>query len=332
MLAQKFFTLFPPPKFLDTPYAGLDISDDAIRCIEYTSTRKGLSIHRYGMKELPGGAVSGGEIKDSKILADTIKALAKELKIHVVRASLPEEKMYLFKTDVTSNNNKEIRQNIEFKLEENVPISPADSIFFFDRIPNIDHKEDRHSMSVSVAPNDLINSYLDTIRSAGVSVYSFELQAKAIARALVPFDSKETEIIVHIMNNKTGVYVACGGVVCFTSTIPWGNRNIITRINQQQNFTELQKQINQVHAYWLEHGRGAITRVVFTGKGALTDGLISACAASFANDKGNSIRFEVGKTWRNAFSCDLYIPSIAYEDSLDYVVAAGLAMPTFMHY
>ena len=68
MLAQKFFKLFPTPKFLDIPYAGLDISDDAVRCIEYSQARGGLAIHRYGTKPLPLGVIEGGEIKDEKIL------------------------------------------------------------------------------------------------------------------------------------------------------------------------------------------------------------------------------------------------------------------------
>ena len=222
MSSQTFFKLFPPPKFLDMPYAGLDISDDAIHCLEYSHTFHGLSIHRYGMKELPSGVIVGGEIEDKKILSEIITSLVKELKIYSVKVSLPEEKIYLFKTDVPNASEEEIRQNVEFKLEENVPISPAESIFFFDLIPN------SLSASVSVAPRELVMSYLEVLKSAGLTVVSFEAQPRAITRSLISHGSTETQIIVHIMNQKTGIYVICGEVVCFTSTVVLGKETLLS--------------------------------------------------------------------------------------------------------
>lgn len=322
MLAQKFFKLFPPPKFLDIPHAGLDISDDAVRCIEYSVNARGYSLCQYGSKVLPSGVVEGGEIKDPKVLSETISALARELKISVVKASLPEEKMYLFATQVPSTNRKEIRQNIEFKLEENVPLSPAESIFFFDPIPpsptDTNNKEG-NIVSVSVAPRSLVNSYLEVIKSAGLTTVSFEVQAKAIARAVVPRDLTDTEMIVYIMNRKTGIYIVSGGVVCFTSTIPWGYTSGMKTVD---DIGDLRKQLLQVNSYWSLHGRGTeISRVVLTGRGALVDGLVSHC---FNDPK---IRVEIGNVWQNTFFHENYIPSIPYEESLDYAIAAGLAFP-----
>src|SRR4051812_4449878 len=106
---HKFFKLFPAPKFLDIPYAGLAISDDAIHCIEYAESHHGLTIRRYGKKDLAPGVIVEGEIQDDKSLIAALAALSKELKVYVVKASLPEEKMYLFKTVVPSVEIKEMR-------------------------------------------------------------------------------------------------------------------------------------------------------------------------------------------------------------------------------
>jgi Tfp pilus assembly PilM family ATPase len=324
MLAQKFFKLFPPPKFLDIPHAGLDISDDAVRCIEYSRSGSGFAIHRYGTKILPAGVIEGGEIRDSKTLSENIAALARELKISVVKASLPEEKMYLFATEVPSKNSKEIRQNIEFKLEENIPLSPTESVFFFDLIPLasgvVVKNKGGNPVSVSVAPRTLVVSYLEAIKAAGLTVLSFEVQAKAIARAVVDQHVSGTDMIVYIMNRKTGIYIICGGVVCFTSTISWGYDNGTKTVS---DISELRKQLLQVTNYWTEHGRGTeIGRIILAGKGALVDGLVSHCSPD------PKIRVEIGNVWQNTFSHDSYIPPISYEESLDYAIAAGLALPT----
>ncbi len=333
MFAQKFFTLFPPPAFLNIPYAGLDISDDAVRCVALSKTSHGMVVHRFGMKPLSNGIMEGGEIKDPKALSETITELVRELGVHVVKASLPEEKMYLFKTTVPSTDQKEMRQNIEFKLEENVPLSRAESIFFFDPIPSISTNLATQTgttedlVSVSVAPRSLVLSYLETIKSAGVTVLSFEMQAKAIARALIPTGSRDTEMIVHIMDNKTGIYIVCGGVVCFTSTIPSGYKMALDEKSSQVVIDELKKSIRQVESYWVEHGNGtAVTGVVFSGQGATTNGLVSQCSASLSGTGDNKIRFDIGNVWQNAFSSDRYIPPISYDDSHGYVTAVGLAL------
>ncbi len=331
---HKFFKLFPPPKFLDIPYAGLDISDDAIHCIEYSHSRHGLSIRRYGTKPLPPGVIEGGEIKDGKTLTEALSALSKELKVYVVKASLPEEKMYLFKTVVPSVEIKEMRQNIEFKLVENVPLTTAEALFFFDLIPKetgviVQNPEaSGNPVGVSVAPTSMVNSYLECIKGAGITVLTFEVNAKGLARALVPQGGATTDLIVHIMNKKTGMYIVCGGVVCFTSTILWGSSSVDVNADAKTKYAELKKSIQQVKSYWREHGLGtSVERVVFAGKGSLSDGLISECSAGFGGAQEKKIHFEMGKVWQNAFSPDAFIPPIPFEDSLDYGVAAGLALP-----
>ncbi len=320
MLTQKFFKLFPPPKFLNIPHAGLDLNDDAVRIVEYGAKGNALYIHRYGERKLNPGIIESGLIKDEEVLQKVIESLAKEMKVGVVKVSLPEEKMYLFKTEVPSTDENEIRQNIEFKLEENVPLAPGEAVFFFDFIPSIS-KEGKILASVSVAPLDLVTSYLRVLKAAHLTVLSFEIQAKAIARSLVPNNSNETHMILNIMNYKTGIYIVFGGVVCFTSTISWGALSLTEMVDKEGYIKELKKDINKIYTYWTEHGEGtSINRIFLSGHAALTTGLASHLSPD------PKIPVEIGRVWQNAFSIDSYIPPLSFEESLDYSVAAGLAL------
>ncbi|MEK7213748.1 MAG: pilus assembly protein PilM [Patescibacteria group bacterium] len=313
MFTKTFFKLFPPPKFLNMKYAGLDISDDAVRCIEYSLSRHGYIVHCYGTKLLSSGIVDSGFIKNENELTRIVSELVKELKITTVKASLPEERMYLFKTKIPNNlNEDQIRQNIEFKLEENVPLSLSDAIFFFDLIPEAT-KDNKPYASVSVAPRELVDTYLSVLKSAGLNVISFEIQAKAIARSVVAHNSSETQIIVHLMDKKTGIYIVCGDVVCFTSTISW---------NKNSDIKMLQNEVEKVYTYWVEHGEGKpIVNIIISGHEALANDL------NFHISPDPKISVEIAKIWQNAFSSDQYIPPVSYEDSLDYAIAAGLALP-----
>lgn len=313
MFTKTFFKLFPPPKFLNMKYAGLDISDDAVRCIEYSLSRHGYTVHCCGTRLLPSGIVDSGYIKNEKELTRIISELVKELKITTVKASLPEERMYLFKTEIPNNlNEDQIRQNIESKLEENVPLSLSDAIFFFDLIPEAT-KDNKPYASVSVAPRELVDTYLSVLKSADLDIISFEIQAKAIARAVVAHNSSETQMIVHLMDKKTGIYIVCGDVVCFTSTISW---------DKNSDIKILQNEVEKVYTYWVEHGEGKpIVNIIISGHEALTNDL------NFHISPDPKISVEIAKVWQNAFSSDQYIPPISYEDSLDYAITAGLALP-----
>jgi Tfp pilus assembly PilM family ATPase len=313
MFTKTFFKLFPPPKFLNIPYAGIDISDDAVRCIEYSENIHGLTLHRHGMKLLEPGIVESGRIVKETELINIISTLAKELKLHTIKASLPEERMYLFKTEVPMASEDQIRQNIEFKLEENVPLPAADAVFFFDLIPSCKEGEIKNYASVSVAPIELVNSYLNVLRASGLDVVSFEIQPKAIARAVIPLGSEENQMIVHIMNNKTGIYIVCGGVVCFTSTVALG---------KDSDSALFQHELSRVYSYWGEYGADKkINQIIITGQDAQKIGSDSRISPD------PKIPVEIAHIWQNAFSSDRYIPSITFEDSLQYVIAAGLALP-----
>jgi Tfp pilus assembly PilM family ATPase len=331
MFIKTFFKLFPPPAYINIPYAGLDISDDAIRCIKYSEGRNGYILQCYGTRALRPGIVEAGYIKDEKALTTELISLVKELKISTVKASLPEERMYLFKTEVPRVDDDQIRQNIEFKLEENVPIPASDAIFFFDRLPDSLNNGKLYA-SVSVTPRDLVDSYLKALQSAGLTVVSFEIQAKAIGRSTVYRDSKDTKLIVNIMNNKTGLYIVSSGAICFTSTISWGGMLIrgkkIVEIND--DITLLKKEIERVCAYWSQHGSSqtssssnnqSIKSIVITGRDAILVSQVSHLSPD------SSIEVCVADIWQNAFSINHYVPKISFEDSLDYATAAGLALP-----
>jgi Tfp pilus assembly PilM family ATPase len=323
MFTKIFFKLFPPPKYINIPYAGLDISDDAIRCIEYKDGSHGYTLKSYGYRNLKPGIIDSGYIKDEKTLIEEIKILVNELKISTVKVTLPEERMYLFKAQVPDSDEDEIRQNIEFKLEENVPLKASESVFFFDHLP-LKPSNGLTSVSVSVAPRDLVNSYLRALQTVGLSVVSFEIQAKAIARSIVSSGSDDIQLIVNVMNKKTGLYIVSGSVVCFTSTISWGGESIrnIENGDMKSVTNQLKHEIARVCAYWMEYGEGRkIKSIVISGRDALVLSKISDLSPD------PEIQLRSSDVWQNAFSISHYVPKIPFEESLDYAAAAGLALP-----
>ncbi len=318
MHSSLFFKLFPPPKFMVMKHAGLDISDDAIRCIEYSGYAPNFSISKYAVLELPNGVIEGGDIKNELALTENLAKLDKDLGLTYAKVSVPEEKSYLFQTDVSSTDPIANAQNIEFKLEENVPLALSEAVFYFDLLP-MSVTGGKLRASVSVVPKVYIEKIVTLLRTAGISPIAFEVVPKSIARAVLSQSVTDSVMVVHVMNKKTGIYVISGGVVCFTSTISWGDKSD----SKEVAITTLLEELARVNSYWTSHHSEAskLGQVILVGKNSSNyESVISEYLA-----KENLI-VSVGNVWTNAFSLDNYIPPIVKEQSLEYVVSAGLAM------
>jgi Tfp pilus assembly PilM family ATPase len=299
-------------------HAGLDISDDAIRCIEYSGHTSNFRISKYSVLDLPSGVIEGGEIKNELALTENLAKIDKDLSLTYAKVSVPEEKSYLFQTDVSTTDPIANAQNIEFKFEENVPLALSEAVFYFDLLP-MSVTGGKLKASVSVVPKSYIEKIVTLLRVSGISPIAFEVVPKSIARAILSQSITDSVMVVHVMNKKTGIYVISGGVVCFTSTVSWGDKNDSIEVA----ITTLLEELVRINAYWTSHHSEAskLGQVILVGRNSSK--YESAVSEYLAKEK---LIVSVGNVWSNAFSLDNYIPPIVKEQSLEYVVSAGLAM------
>lgn len=318
MFVKTFLKMFPPPKFLAMPYAGLDISDDNIRCVTYGSKFGHKYIKSFSSLDLPNGLLDGGDTKDQSKLIKLISDFAKKAALSYVKVSIPEEKAYLFETDVPMMDIHSIRQNIESKLEENVPLAAPDALFYFDLLPPaVDGGSLR--ASVSVVPRTYIEHIISILSAAGIKPVAFEVVPKALARVVIPNDSTETVVIVHIMEHKTGIYIVSNGVVCFTSTLSRESNNTPSKLSDEDTIAQ---EVIHINEYWVSRvGVSAISRVILVGRDALK--YEKALGGTITE---LSVPVSVPEVWSNICDKKSCVPSIKRADSFAYAVAAGLAI------
>src|SRR3989344_2378499 len=127
-----FDRFFPIPDFLMPRSFGVDISDESLKFLELTATRRGVEVGRHGERIIPLGIIESGKIKDSKKLEEILLSVKKEEGIKSVRVSLPEEQVYLFRLRLPKEGLTSIRESIELSLEEHIPIAPQDAIFDYE--------------------------------------------------------------------------------------------------------------------------------------------------------------------------------------------------------
>jgi len=309
---------------LTIPHAGLEISDDAFRCIEYKRTVHGLEIAKYAETDVPPGLIDGGEVKDEKKFSELLHTFVHENKLTYVKVSLPEEKVYLFQMDIPSVDVRAVTQHVEFKLEENVPLSAVDSVFYFDILPAA-VTGNLLRASVSVVPRSYVEKMISILHGMGLVPIAFEVAPKSLAKALVKKSVSDTYLIIHVMNRKTGTYIVSGGVVCFSSTLSWGTRqNPDGNKAENMDISALSKEIHRVYEYWATRpdAHSTISQIMLVGEDA------QMVEEKFHRDPSHvAVPLASVDVWQNAFDIHNYIPNISREESLEYAVAAGLALP-----
>ena len=233
--------IIPPPTYIQLPSAGVDISDTSLKYIQFQPDKRSgtqLELSYWGDIDIPEGALERGTVHDVKKLSAAIAEVKERINIDAVRVSLPEERAYLFETEIKRGTPfKEIRGLLEFRLEENVPLSPRDAFFDYDIIVS-DTASDFIRVSVTAYAKETIMSYYDACNAAGVTPISFEVEAQAIARATIPRGDKGTHMIVDFGKTRTGIGIVHQGILMYTSTVDIGGAELSTALRRQLGETQ----------------------------------------------------------------------------------------------
>lgn len=358
-MTGRLHDAFPPPRFLELPAVGLDISDHSIRYIELMPKKDGFRLVRFAHKRLPDAVFKNGEIRDLPGLQSALSEFQREHDIDFIHASLPEEKAYLYKTNVATTDPSEMRSAIEFSLEENVPLSPTEAVFDFHVLEQHEgNSADTHA-SVTVLPQTVINQYMDLFKEAHLEPLSFEIEAQSIARAVVPQNNKDTVMVVDFGAQRAGISVVTCGVVTFTSTIDIGGQTLTQIIEKHFNVSHAEAEkikiergfvksknnaklfelllttlaafkdeIHKHQAYWddrvrhnsTHEGDGKIKRIILCGRDSSLPGLANYIAINA------TVPVSVADVWVNTFDTSEYIPPISAKEALGFATAIGLAL------
>ena len=352
--------VLPPPIFLTMPCVGVDVSDTSLKYVSLKpNVRPGVDrvIKQWGDISIPSGTVQRGLVSDPKQLTAVLKEFKAQTKAEFVRLSLPEERAYLFETTIKRDTPiKEIRGMLEFRLEENVPIPSKDVYFDYDILPG-DQEKKTVQIAVAAYAKETIQQYYDVCIEAGLRPVAFEVEAQAMARAVIPTDVKGAVMLVDFGKTRTGIGIAYKGMLLYTSTVDIGGdvlsqalRRVLGDAVSEGELTKLKNtqglvrsiESSHVHEalinatsvikdelatrmqYWhLRNGNSAerrISSVMLCGGSANLKGLPAYLTETLG------IPTLRGNVWENTFSLKHTVPPIDRRHSFGYATAIGLAL------
>lgn len=350
--------VLPPPTYITLPSVGVDISDTSMKYVAFApSVRPGpRKLEDWGDISIPENVLQRGEIKDPKILAAVLSEFKQKTGSEYIRVSLPEERAYIFETELKRNvPAKEIQSLLEFRLEENVPISAREAIFDYEIIPGTENSPIA-KVVVAAYQRDTVMQYYEACREAGLTPLSFEVEAQAMARAVVPTSYRDTVMLIDFGKTRTGVGIVADGVLLYTSTIEIGGghlsqalrktlgdlaeseltiikntKGLIREVSDSRAYESLISAISVIKdeiasrmQYWHQKGPNQTTRrikkVVLCGGSVNLKGLPEYLTESLGVE---CVRADI---WANAFPTSEVVPPIERRYSYGYATAVGLAL------
>ncbi len=359
MSASQFFTnLVPPPAFISMPSVGIDISDTSIKYMQFElpykrSQDKVLIAH--GDVDIPAGAFDRGEVVDEEATSAVLHEIKSLTGIQYARVSLPEERAYIFETHIKKYaTRKEIEANLEFRLQEHVPLSPRDAYFDY---KIVGETKKGYWVVVVVYARKIIMGYYNALQKASIIPISFEVEAQAIARAAIPTHDTSAHMVVDFGKTRTGIGIVYKDTLFYTSTIDIGGTDISERLRKHLGdlpeselttiknteglipkkdnnvayevllaaVSEIKDEIASRLHYWhsLDHGEEMkqIKSIILCGGSANMRGL----PEYFSETLGvTTSRVDV---WQNVLD-QPFVPEIERRFSYGYATAIGLALKT----
>jgi len=219
--------------------------------------------------------------------------------------------------------------------------------------------ENARDVNVSVAAyaRETIQTYYDACVAAGLRPVSFEVEAQAMARAVIPHSMTGVTMLVDFGKTRTGIGIVLNGTLLYTSTIDLGGerlssalRKVVGADTSEAELTKLKNTVGlqrgvdstDVHdalinavsvikdelatrmQYWhLRSGNAPerrISNIILCGGSSNLKGLPAYLSETLG------IPATRANVWENTFSLADTVPPIDRRHSYGYATAIGLAL------
>lgn len=217
---------------------GLDISDLSLKIVELKKKRGVPSLSSFGEEKIRPGIIKKGEIEKEDDLVETIKAAmdkvqGKRIKTKYVVTSLPEEKAFFQVIQMPKIPPEDLKSAVIYEAENYIPL-PIESVYLdFQVIPPLHDHLGHLDVLITAMPKQTIDSYVSSLKKAGLEPIALEVESLAIIRALIKNETTTTPVLlIDFGATRTSFIIFSGHSLRFTSSIAVSSENFTEIISK----------------------------------------------------------------------------------------------------
>ncbi len=285
---------------------GLDIGSHTIKAVELEATGKGYRLANWGISAPLGEAIVDGEIMDRQLVTDAISNLleTRGIKSRTVVAAVSGRAVIVKKILMNTLSPEDAQQAVYWEAEQHVPYDINDVSLDFEILGPAPNDPKQMQVLLVAAKKDMVMSFSDLIRDAGLQPYIVDVDSFAVQNAVeanYDFQPNEVTAILNIGSEITNIDIIQAGIPYFTKDLQLGGNTFIEAAQRKFNLSQaeaaaavrgeavqspdmvpvieqacegLALALERAQAYLRTAGEaGAISRIMMCGGSSLTPGL-----------------------------------------------------------
>ncbi len=190
---------------------GLDIGSGAIKVAQIGERKGAYALTKFGMMEMPYGAIEDGQIKDPEIVAETIRNICVSYNVKAANAALSISGHSVIVKNITTNkmSDEEMQENLQVEAEQYLPFDIKDVYMDFAILGEVDDKSDQMQVVLVAAKKDMIDEYVSVVELAKLNPCIMDVDAFSLQNIYEINTETEEEIValVDVGANKTNVNI-----------------------------------------------------------------------------------------------------------------------------
>ena len=208
---------------------GVDIGSRRIKVVQAEAGRSPGSwqITKAGVGQTPDNAVRDGIVIDQAAVAAAIRALlvSANIEANAAVAAISGASVIVRHVKLPKMAPSLLQKSIRFEAAKHISSSIEESMVEFDIAGPVPGEEDKMSVMLVAAPNEMVESRLATLTLAGLEPIAVDVEAFALQRALVDLSPTRpgegsTLALLDIGATTTDVNIITNGVFALTRNIP----------------------------------------------------------------------------------------------------------------
>ncbi len=316
MQLSSLLKYFPLPKFINPIRIGISFSDLSIKAIIFEKGSFGPVVKSM-LVPLEQGIIKEGVVLKEDALVKKLGEVKENFNSSFVSFTIPDEITYIFNTSVPVIQGKDATEALAFSIEENVPLSLSDTLFDFTPI-SVRQTETGHegSFIVSACVKNEVEKIVSCLEAAGFDSLCAIPESQAIANSIIPKDREGFSCIVHVRDNRVGMYLVNKNIVDFATI-----RTLAPIDYEKQIADEYEKFAEYYNKYG--DSKGSVINSVFVcGEFDYAKKALSV----ITERKDLSGKVLLSNIWSNILSSKDDMPTLPYEKSLSFAGSVGAAI------
>ena len=228
---------------------GLDIGSRSVKVAEITETKNGRKLRRFGMADIPPGAIEDGAISDTETVAQVIRQLLKSVSIKAtnVALSIGGYSVIIKKINVQTMPEEQLQETIHFEAEQYIPFDISDVNLDFQLLGEVENNPSQMSVFLVAAKKEMVNDYINLATLVGLTPCIVDVEAFALQNIFeANYDIQgENVALIDIGASKTSLNILKDNSSVFMRDVALGciqiNQKIMSMLDCSYDQAELIK-------------------------------------------------------------------------------------------